>query len=101
MTYPWFLLVYLVIPIALLTFLLRAKINAGWWRTALGLAVLAAVLYTAPWDNYLVATRVWSYDPARVWRIVLGYVPLEEYLFFVLQPVLAALITLGLMKKNA
>ncbi len=101
MTYPLFLLVYLVIPIALLTFLLRAKINAGWWRIALGLAVLAAVLYTAPWDNYLVATRVWSYDPARVWRIVLGYVPLEEYLFFVLQPVLAALITLGLLRKNA
>jgi lycopene cyclase domain-containing protein len=101
MTYPLFLLVYLVLPIALLTFLLRARISAGWWRTVVGLAVLAAVLYTAPWDNYLVATGVWSYDPARVWNIVLGYVPLEEYLFFVLQPVLAALITLGLLRKNA
>ena len=100
MTYALFLAVYLAIPIALLTLLLRAEIMAGWWRTVVGLAVLAAVFYTTPWDNYLVATRVWSYDPARVWRIVVGYVPLEEYLFFVLQPVLAALITLKLLRKN-
>ncbi len=101
MTYPLFLLVYLVIPIVLLTFLLSAKINARWWRSVLGLAVLVAVLYTAPWDNYLVATRVWHYDPARVWKAVLGWVPLEEYLFFILQPVLAALVTLWLLKINA
>lgn len=101
MTYPLFLLLFLVIPIALLAFVLREKIRARWWRIATVLTVLIALLYTTPWDNYLVATGVWYYDPARVWNIILGYVPLEEYLFFVLQPVLAALITLALLRRNA
>ena len=47
--------------------------------------ILVAVLYTTPWDNYLVATRVWWYDPALVTGIVLGWVPIEEYTFFVVQ----------------
>lgn len=55
------------------------------------LTVLVALAYTTPWGNYLVATRGWYYDPAPVWNIVLGYVPLEEYLFFVLQTILGAL----------
>lgn len=101
MTYPLFLLLFLVMPIALLAFGLRDKIRARWWRIATVLTVLIALLYTTPWDNYLVATGVWYYDPARVWNIILGYVPLEEYLFFILQPVLGALITLALLRHNA
>ncbi len=57
--------------------------------------VLLAVLYTAPWDNYLVATRIWWYDQALVSGIVLGYVPIEEYVFFVAQTLLVALWTLA------
>lgn len=48
----------------------------------------AAVAYTTPWDNYLVKTRVWWYDPKLVTGIIFGYVPLEEYSFFVLQTLL-------------
>ena len=63
-------------------------------RVWLGIATAAAIalVYTTPWDNYLVQRGVWSYRPDRValpWR--LGYVPLEEYAFFVLQPFLAGL----------
>jgi lycopene cyclase domain-containing protein len=101
MNYPLFLLVFLVIPIALLALLLREKIRAQWWLVTLALTILLALLYASPWDNYLVATGVWSYDPARVWNIILGHVPLEEYLFFVLQPILGALITLGLLRRDA
>lgn len=101
MTYPLFLLVFLVIPIVLLAILLREKIRARWWRTAVALTILIALVYTTPWDNYLVASGVWYYDPARVWNIILGYVPLEEYLFFILQPILTALITLALLRQHA
>ncbi len=101
MTYPIFLVLFLVLPIAVLAFRLRRHAAAGWWRAAVALAVLLALLYTTPWDNYLVATRVWTYDPARVWNIVFGWVPLEEYLFFLLQPILGALVTLWLLNKNA
>jgi len=54
----------------------------------LGLHAAIALLYTTPWDNYLVATKVWWYDKARVTGKVIGYVPLEEYTFFILQPLL-------------
>lgn len=47
-----------------------------------------AVAYTTPWDNYLVAKKVWGYDPKLVTGITIGYVPIEEYSFFVLQSLL-------------
>jgi len=53
--------------------------------------VIVAVIYTTPWDNYLVATRVWWYDPALVTGLTLGWVPIEEYTFFVLQTVMTGL----------
>ena len=67
------------------------------WPAApfIGGHLLLAVLYTAPGDNYLVATRIWWYDPALVSGIVLGYVPIEEYVYFVAQTLLVALWTLA------
>jgi lycopene beta-cyclase len=53
--------------------------------------IVLAVTYTTPWDNYLVATGVWYYDPDLVTGIVFGYVPLEEYTFFVLETILVGL----------
>ncbi len=100
MTYPLFLLIYLVIPIIVLGVLLRDRIRTRWWAIAVGLTILVALVYTTPWDNYLVASGVWYYDPMRVWDIILGYVPLEEYLFFVLQVVLTGLITLWLIRRR-
>ena len=46
---------------------------------------LIAVLYTTLWDNYLVASKVWNYDPNKILGITIGYVPFEEYMFFILQ----------------
>ena len=93
MTYFGFLLRFLVVPI--LVFLAitywdnrRNKQIAGFrngravW-IAIAVHVVLAVVYTTPWDNYLVATGVWYYNPALVTGIVIGYVPIEEYTFFV------------------
>jgi putative membrane protein len=46
--------------------------------------VLIALIYTSPWDNYLVARAVWGYPEGRV-LFTIGFVPFEEYLFFVIQ----------------
>ncbi len=91
MTYFGFLLIFLVIPIfALLAAQLRNQPSRlFWWSIAAQMAL--ALLYTTPWDNYLVATGVWSYSQKQVTGIVLGYVPLEEYAFFVLETLLAGL----------
>ena len=88
MTYFGFLLIFLVIPIfALLAAALRNQPSRlFWWSIVAQMAL--ALLYTTPWDNYLVATGVWSYSQKQVTGIVLGYVPLEEYAFFVLETLL-------------
>jgi len=53
--------------------------------------VAIALVYTTPWDNYLVANKVWWYEPSLVTGIVLGWVPIEEYTFFVVQTLLGGL----------
>ncbi|MGE5334022.1 MAG: lycopene cyclase domain-containing protein [Nitrososphaerota archaeon] len=92
MTYFGFLLIFLVFPILLLLAAQvwhRQNVRLFWW--AIGAQVLLALIYTTPWDNHLVATGVWYYNPKQVAGILLGYVPLEEYAFFVLETLLAGL----------
>ena len=92
MTYFGFLLRFLVFPILILLFVFwRARdrairnFNSDRLWQGIWIHVVLAVIYTTPWDNYLVATGVWYYDPSLVMGIVFGYVPLEEYTFFVLE----------------
>jgi lycopene cyclase domain-containing protein len=95
MTYFGFLLRFLVIPLVLMGGLTWRDLRRGitrplalrnWPAGVVLLAhVMVALLYTTPWDNYLVATGVWWYEPTLVTGITLGWVPLEEYTFFVLQ----------------
>jgi lycopene beta-cyclase len=111
MTYFGFHLRFLIPPIAVLGLLLVHDIRNGrqlppslrqrpFWL-ALLVHVVLAVIYTTPWDNYLVATRVWWYDPARVTGLTLGWVPIEEYTFFVLQTVLTGFWLLWLAPRLA
>ena len=72
---------------------LLARYRLGSRRDTLtGTAVLGALalVYTTPWDNYLIQRGVWWYGDgavfARIWAA-----PLGEYLFFLLQPLLVAL----------
>jgi lycopene cyclase domain-containing protein len=98
MTYFGFLLRFLVIPILLLLLVYwRAKDRSvpGFngvrlWR-GIFIHIILAVIYTTPWDNYLIATGVWYYDPDLVTGIIFGYVPLEEYTFFILETLLVGL----------
>jgi lycopene cyclase domain-containing protein len=98
MTYFGFLLRFLVIPILILLFInLHRKDHPmpGFDRRRVWLGIcihiILAVVYTTPWDNYLVATGVWYYNPKLVTGIVFGYVPLEEYAFFVLETLMIGL----------
>ena len=59
---------------------------------------LLAIAYTTPWDNYLVKMKVWWYSEDRVLGTI-GYVPIEEYSFFVLQTILSSLFCLSLQKR--
>lgn len=109
MTYFGFLARFLVIPLFILGSLLwyekrqgtsRSAVFQTWpaWAVILGHVVVAFV-YTTPWDNYLVATSVWWYDPALVTGYTIGWVPIEEYTFFVLQTILTGMWVVWLMMK--
>jgi lycopene cyclase domain-containing protein len=98
MSYTLFLIVFVCVPLGLLVWRLRHRL----WRIDLvllvGLAVIA-VVYTTPWDNYLVATGVWYYDPRLVLNLTIGYVPVEEYAFFILQAFLTGLFGMWLWDR--
>ena len=98
MKYSKFLLVF-VAPIALVSGILALpRMNKREWFAVLMLPALAAA-WTTPWDNYLVAKGVWSYDRKKVWGVILGYVPLEEYVFFVLQTLAVAFPSILILRK--
>jgi lycopene cyclase domain-containing protein len=97
MTYFGVLLGYILPPLLLLMIgwavvPFRRQQRTGHLHRTILLALSAhvglALLYTTPWDNYLVATQVWWYEPTLVSGIRLGWVPLEEYIFFAMQTLL-------------
>ena len=97
-SYGQFLLIFLVLPILGLAFVLRGHLTMRYVRAVLGMAAIAFV-YTTPWDNAIIALGVWNYNPTLVWGIIIGWVPLEEYLFFLLQPMLSGLVVLALLAR--
>ena len=109
--YFTFLLIFLGVPISLLLIgnwwdrrkrrdLPASFRNISPWK-ALWLHVILAVLYTTPWDNYLVASGVWYYDPNLVTGSTIGWVPVEEYTFFVVQTILSGLWLLWLLRRRS
>ncbi|WP_435127486.1 lycopene cyclase domain-containing protein [Halobaculum sp. D14] len=75
-------------------------VRADFGLDALGLLAIlfAAVVYTVPWDNALIAVGVWTYGPGRV-AATLWHAPVGEYLFFLAQPTLTALFLAALPRE--
>jgi lycopene cyclase domain-containing protein len=67
---------------------------------ALFLLAVIALIYATPWDNFLVANSIWYYDTNQVLGIIIGYVPVEEYTFFVLQTFLVGIFTITIFSKK-
>lgn len=107
MTYLQFHLVFLVPQIVVFAWLFnRSSLRKDPGRYGHGnplkwLLVMAgiALVYTTLWDNYLVYRGVWYYGEDRVLGTI-GYVPIEEYLFFLLQPVFSGLFFYLLLAKK-
>lgn len=94
LSYLAFHLVF-ILPLATVLFIasLTRQMRLPRARTqwiGIGIIAVVALVYTTPWDNYLIGRGVWSYGEGvvavRFWRA-----PLGEYLFFVVQPVITAL----------
>lgn len=95
MTYLGFHLVFIIPVIIILLTVIRVRSIKP--RTselvAIGILVVIAFLYTTPWDNFLVREQIWTYRDGAVLGTI-GFVPIEEYAFFVLQTILVGLWTI-------
>ena len=92
MNYFEFLLVFVGVPLVILLLMAFRKGKLTQFNIS-GILVLSliALVYTTPWDNYLIFRGVWTYPPDAVVG-KLGYVPLEEYGFMILQTWLAGVL---------
>lgn len=93
MTYAQFHLVFLLPALLLAAFAAIPALRAHRTTIVIGLCLMTgvAVVYTTPWDAYLVREAIWWYGEDRVLATWLG-VPIEEYAFFVLQTFLMGLV---------
>lgn len=56
----------------------------------IGFVCTMAFVYTTPWDNYIIFHDAWMYKPKNILAVI-GYVPVEEYMFFVIQTLMTSL----------
>jgi lycopene cyclase domain-containing protein len=106
MTYLEYLLIFIIIPsLVLLIYFLNLKrkdFSFTLRKIFLPIIILSfiALIYTTPWDNYLVANKIWWYDSSKVLGIIVGYVPIEEYSFFILETIFVSLLVSISYKHN-
>ena len=109
LTYCNFLLLFIILPIIIFVILIikisnqipknDLKQDFSW----ILFIALIAFLWTPIWDNYLVANKIWWYDDNLVFtNLIIGYVPIEEYTFFIVQPILVGLyLKYNIIRSNA
>jgi len=89
MTYADFLLIFLAAPLALLIALLRRRLLDRRFLTLAGALALVALLYMAPWDHTAAVWGLWTWSRGQTWGVRWWNVPPEEYLFCLLEALLA------------
>lgn len=89
LTYIDFHLKYTLPVIGVLSLITRPFINRS---EVFKIAFISAIafVYTTPWDNYIIYKEAWTYPPDRVLAMI-GYAPIEEYMFFVIQTAMTSL----------
>lgn len=98
MSYLLFHLIFILPPIFILCWLNRRSLNLASWGGLLLISFIALV-YTIPWDSHLINKGVWTYPTSAV-IMTIGNIPLEEYFFMILQPILTGLIALKFLSNQ-
>lgn len=101
MTYAGFLLIFLVVPLAALALLLRRRLLDTRYLAFTGVLLLVALAYMAPWDHTAAVWRLWTWAAGRTGGARWWAVPPEEYLFCLLEALLAATLTFALLSRRA
>ena len=92
LTYFGVHLMFILPPLLILGWLAHRR-DRAWWgvRPLSGLAIMIglAVVYTTPLTNHLIPAGVWWYGEGAIIATI-WHTPIEEYTFFILQPMLTA-----------
>lgn len=83
---------YYTLPPTLILYLLMRPLMSNFDKIKLVSISTLAVIYIATWYNYIIHHKALSYRKDAV-LMTIGNVPIEEYLFFILQSVFATLWT--------
>ncbi len=98
MSYLQFLLFFIVVPTVLML-ALHGRVNLRSLLAVCAVTATVAVIYTTPWDHFLIEMDVWNYGNGRVigtfWSI-----PYEEYAFFVLQVFFTGTLTALVLRRR-
>jgi lycopene cyclase domain-containing protein len=71
------------------------------WRTFLIVDSIVLAVYLF-WDYWAIEKKIWSFDPAQTTGIkVLGIIPIEEVLFFIIVPLMTIITYLALINLIA
>lgn len=97
MSYTLFLGIFLLVPLAMLAAVLRRRLLNARFLTLAGLLILIALVYMAPWDHTAASWGLWDWAHGQTWGVRWWSVPPEEYLFCLLEALLAVMLTYGLL----
>lgn len=89
MTYAQFLLLFLVLPLAAGAAVMRRRLLNRRYLAIAAILMLVALVYMAPWDHIAAVWGLWTWARGRTWGSRLWAIPPEEYLFCLLEALLA------------
>ncbi len=101
MTYVDFLLLFLVLPLSVLVIFLRRRLLDRRFLVLTGILMLTALVYMAPWDHIAAVWGLWTWANSQTWGLRWWAIPPEEYLFCVLEALLAISLTYTLLPGEA
>jgi len=91
---------HLIFNLPVLAILLLLNWKFYWWGSelaALGYVLLAVMVFTTPWDNLAAKWGIWGF-PRNKYSLRIGYLPVEEYAFFILQSLNVILLVRALLR---
>jgi lycopene cyclase domain-containing protein len=100
MTYASFLLLFLVLPLGVMAVILRGRLFNRRYLAVVGVLTLVALIYMAPWDHIAAVWGLWTWATGHTWGLRWWTIPPEEYLFCVLEALLAITLTYAVLTRN-
>ena len=99
MTYFAFLIIFLVIPLAVLAAVLRRRLLERRYLYGAAALVVISLLYMAPWDHIAAVWGLWTWTPGRTFGPRWWSVPPEEFAFCALEALLAVTVVHAILSR--